>query len=44
LFPQNILTVSVFLQYLTENNYFMMIGVIGLPGVGKSTIMNEPII
>jgi len=30
-----------FYQYLTENNYFVMIGVIGLPGVGKSTIMNE---
>jgi len=29
------------LQYLTENNDFMVIGVIGPPGVGKSTIMNE---
>ncbi|CAN6166338.1 unnamed protein product [Urochloa humidicola] len=29
------------LPYLTENNDFMVIGVIGPPGVGKSTIMNE---
>ena len=31
---------SSFLQYLTENNDFMVIGIIGPPGVGKSTIMN----
>ena len=31
----------MFLQYLTENNDFMVIGIIGPPGVGKSTIMNE---
>jgi ABC-type multidrug transport system fused ATPase/permease subunit len=31
---------STFLQYLTENNDFMVIGIIGPPGVGKSTIMN----
>ncbi|KAK3128252.1 hypothetical protein QOZ80_6BG0458950 [Eleusine coracana subsp. coracana] len=30
-----------FLPYLTENNDFMVIGIIGPPGVGKSTIMNE---
>lgn len=30
-----------FPQYLTENNDFMVIGIIGPPGVGKSTIMNE---
>ncbi|CAD6337973.1 unnamed protein product [Miscanthus lutarioriparius] len=29
------------LPYLTENNDFMVIGIIGPPGVGKSTIMNE---
>ncbi|KAG8094095.1 hypothetical protein GUJ93_ZPchr0012g19963 [Zizania palustris] len=29
------------LPYLTENNDFMVIGVIGPTGVGKSTIMNE---
>ncbi|KAJ1257645.1 hypothetical protein BS78_10G011300 [Paspalum vaginatum] len=29
------------LPYLTENNDFMVIGVIGPPGIGKSTIMNE---
>ncbi|CAM0912382.1 unnamed protein product [Alopecurus aequalis] len=28
------------LTYLTENNDFMVIGIIGPPGVGKSTIMN----
>uniref|UniRef100_A0ACD5ZP12 Uncharacterized protein n=1 Tax=Avena sativa TaxID=4498 RepID=A0ACD5ZP12_AVESA len=28
------------LPYLTENNDFMVIGIIGPPGVGKSTIMN----
>ncbi|KAK3131439.1 hypothetical protein QOZ80_6AG0506470 [Eleusine coracana subsp. coracana] len=30
-----------FLPFLTENNDFMVIGIIGPPGVGKSTIMNE---
>jgi len=29
------------LQFLTENTDFTVIGVIGPPGVGKSTIMNE---
>lgn len=28
-------------QFLTENTDFTVIGVIGQPGVGKSTIMNE---
>ncbi len=30
-----------FVQFLTENIDFTVIGVIGPPGVGKSTIMNE---
>ncbi|XP_058000270.1 uncharacterized protein LOC110660412 isoform X5 [Hevea brasiliensis] len=30
-----------FLPFLTENIDFTVIGVIGPPGVGKSTIMNE---
>ncbi|AES97911.2 SMG9-like protein [Medicago truncatula] len=30
-----------FLPFLTENTDFTVIGVIGRPGVGKSTIMNE---
>lgn len=30
-----------FLPFLTENTDFLVIGVIGPPGVGKSTIMNE---
>ncbi|XP_019420314.1 PREDICTED: protein SMG9-like isoform X2 [Lupinus angustifolius] len=30
-----------FLPFLTENTDFTVIGVIGTPGVGKSTIMNE---
>ncbi|PNY09211.1 protein SMG9-like [Trifolium pratense] len=30
-----------FLPFLTENTDFTVIGVIGSPGVGKSTIMNE---
>ncbi|KAL4557262.1 hypothetical protein LXL04_035435 [Taraxacum kok-saghyz] len=30
-----------FLPYLTDNTDFTVIGVIGPPGVGKSTIMNE---
>ncbi|KAM7463566.1 hypothetical protein LguiA_031687 [Lonicera macranthoides] len=30
-----------FLPFLTDNTDFMVIGVIGPPGVGKSTIMNE---
>lgn len=29
------------LQFLTENTEFTVVGVIGPPGVGKSTIMNE---
>jgi protein SMG9 len=29
------------MQFLTENTDFTVIGVIGSPGVGKSTIMNE---
>ena len=29
------------MQYLRENNDFVVIGIIGPPGVGKSTIMNE---
>lgn len=29
------------LPYLTENNDFMVIGIIGPPGIGKSAIMNE---
>lgn len=29
------------LQFLTENSDFTVIGVIGPPGVGKSTILNE---
>ena len=29
------------LQFLTDNTDFTVIGVIGPPGVGKSTIMNE---
>ena len=29
------------LQFLTENTDFTVIGVIGPPGVGKSTILNE---
>lgn len=29
------------LQFLTENTDFTVVGVIGPPGVGKSTIMNE---
>lgn len=31
----------IFLQFLTENTEFTVVGVIGPPGVGKSTIMNE---
>lgn len=30
-----------YLQFLTENTDFTVVGVIGPPGVGKSTIMNE---
>ncbi|PQM41225.1 protein SMG9-like [Prunus yedoensis var. nudiflora] len=30
-----------FLPFLTENTEFTVVGVIGPPGVGKSTIMNE---
>ncbi|XP_028793453.1 protein SMG9 [Neltuma alba] len=30
-----------FLPFLTENTDFTVVGVIGPPGVGKSTIMNE---
>lgn len=30
-----------FVQFLTENTDFTVIGIIGPPGVGKSTIMNE---
>ena len=29
------------MQFLTENSDFIVVGVIGPPGVGKSTIMNE---
>lgn len=29
------------LQFLTDNTDFTVVGVIGPPGVGKSTIMNE---
>lgn len=29
------------LQFLTENTEFKVVGIIGPPGVGKSTIMNE---
>jgi protein SMG9 len=29
------------LQFLTDNTEFTVVGVIGPPGVGKSTIMNE---
>ena len=28
-------------QFLTENTEFKVVGIIGPPGVGKSTIMNE---
>lgn len=31
----------MFLQFLTENTEFTVVGVIGPPGAGKSTIMNE---
>ncbi|EEF42349.1 conserved hypothetical protein [Ricinus communis] len=31
----------MFVQFLTENTDFTVVGVIGPPGVGKSTIMNE---
>ena len=30
-----------FVQFLTENSDFIVVGIIGPPGVGKSTIMNE---
>lgn len=33
--------VLINLQFLTENSEFTVVGVIGPPGVGKSTIMNE---
>lgn len=29
------------LQFLTDNTDFTVVGVIGPPGVGKSTILNE---
>jgi len=29
------------MQFLTDNTEFTVVGVIGPPGVGKSTIMNE---
>ena len=31
----------IFVQLLSENTDFTVIGVLGAPGVGKSTIMNE---
>ena len=38
-------TINIFftvpLQFLTENTEFKVVGIIGPPGVGKSTIMNE---
>lgn len=34
------LNLFVYLQFLTDNTDFTVIGVIGPPGVGKSTIMN----
>lgn len=33
--------VLINVQFLTENSEFTVVGVIGPPGVGKSTIMNE---
>lgn len=29
------------MQFLTDNTEFTVVGVIGPPGVGKSTILNE---
>jgi len=40
-YSSNLTNPTMLLQYLTENNDFMVIGVLGPPGVGKSTIMNE---
>ncbi|GAY48835.1 hypothetical protein CUMW_114720 [Citrus unshiu] len=35
------LHIDRFLPFLSENTEFTVVGVIGVPGVGKSTIMNE---
>lgn len=35
-----IIDVFFFEQFLTENTDFTVVGVIGPPGVGKSTILN----
>ena len=35
------LSIGDYLQFLTDNTDFTVVGVIGPPGVGKSTIMNE---
>ena len=44
-FLENIFQLSekalIFVQLLSENTDFTVIGVLGAPGVGKSTIMNE---